>query len=204
MEELKTCIVDWGVAIRALAGNEISGDGYTVKIFEDKALVVAVDGLGHGKAAAEASRIAIKAIEDSQSEDPIQITRSCHEALKGSLGAVLSLALVNAKNNSMTWLGIGDVEGILKRSNPDIYPSHETLFLTGGILGYLVQSVRPSVLPIKKGDTLVFATDGVRGGFAEEVNPTDSPCQIADKILEKYNKNTDDALVLAVRYLGGA
>jgi len=203
MEKLNTCIIDWGVEIRALTGNEISGDGYIVKILKDKALVAAVDGLGHGKDAAEASGIAVNAIENFKSEDPILIIRHCHEALKGSQGAVLSLAIFNAKNNSMTWLGIGNVEGILKRSNPEIIPSHETLFLTGGILGYHFQSVRPSVLDIRKGDTLVFATDGVRSGFTEEVHPTDSPCQIADQILKNFDKKTDDALVLAVRYLGG-
>ena len=203
METLNTCIIVWGVASQALTGNEISGDGYAVRIFEDKALVAAVDGLGHGKAAAEASGIALKVIENTQCDDPCAIIMQCDKALKGSPGVVLSLAIFNAKNNSMTWLGIGNVEGILKRSNPEIVPPHESLFLTNGILGYHFQSIRPSVLDLQPGDTLVFATDGIRNGFAQEVNPVDSPSQIADHILRKWSLKTDDALVLAVRYPGG-
>lgn len=203
MEKLNACLIEWGVASRALAGNEISGDSYVVKIFGEKALVAALDGLGHGTAAAEASAIAVRAIENSRSEDPAELLRECHESLKGSQGVVLSLALLNARNNSVTWAGIGNVEGILKRSSPEINPLHETLFLTNGILGYHFQSIRPSVLDLEPGDTLIFATDGIRSGFARDVNPADSPRRIAGQILQNYNTNTDDALVLAVRYPGG-
>ena len=51
--------------------------------------------------------------------------------------------------------------------------------------------------------TLIFATDGIRGGFAEGL-PTDAtPQELADHILARHGKGTDDALVLVARYAGG-
>ena len=63
--------------------------------------------------------------------------------------------------------------------------------------------LHPVVLPIARGDTLLFATDGVREGFAEGLPPEATPQQLADQILARHGKGTDDALVLVARYLGG-
>ncbi len=202
---MKTPIIDWGVAILAFAGSEQAGDAYLVKTFENHALVAAIDGLGHGDPAAQASRLAVDVLDSHASEDLVALTRRCHAALKGTRGVVFSLALFRPDDDAMTWLGIGNVEGVLSRRNsaPGKRMS-ETLFVSSGVIGYNLQSIRPSVLPVAPGDTLVLATDGIRSGFAGEVHPEDPPRGIADRIIAKYGKQTDDALVLVVRYLGGA
>jgi len=57
-------------------------------------------------------------------------------------------------------------------------------------------------VPVAPGDLLIFATDGIREGFAEGL-PTDAtPQQLADQILARSGKGTDDALVLVARYAG--
>jgi hypothetical protein len=58
------------------------------------------------------------------------------------------------------------------------------------------------MLPLRKGDTVILTTDGVRGGFADSLNLDDSAQMIADHILNRHAKNTDDALVLVIRFLG--
>jgi hypothetical protein len=55
-----------------------------------------------------------------------------------------------------------------------------------------------------RGDTLVFATDGVRREFTQRLALGDGPQQLADRILGQYAKGTDDALVLVARYVGEA
>jgi len=57
-------------------------------------------------------------------------------------------------------------------------------------------------VPVAPGDLLIFATDGIREGFAEGL-PTDAtPQQLADQILARSGKGTDDALVVVARYAG--
>ena len=103
----------------------------------------------------------------------------------------------------MTWLGVGNVDGLLLRADPQTNPAHESLLLRGGVVGYQLPSLRPSTIHVGRGDILIFSTDGIRSGFEEEVNPEESPQQIADKIIMNYNRKTDDALVLVARYTGG-
>src|SRR5207247_9958290 len=74
----------------------------------------------------------------------------------------------------------------------------------GGIVGAELPRLHPVVLAIAPGDTLFFATDGIREGFAEGLSPEAAPQQLADQILARHGKGTDDALVLVARYLGGA
>ena len=56
---------------------------------------------------------------------------------------------------------------------------------------------------IMRGDTLILATDGIRSDFLGALLPQGDPPQaLADHILARWSKQTDDALVLVVRYLG--
>jgi len=53
------------------------------------------------------------------------------------------------------------------------------------------------------GDTLIFATDGIRSDFLNELlSPRDSPRTLADRVLAGWGRQTDDSLVLVARYLG--
>lgn len=53
----------------------------------------------------------------------------------------------------------------------------------------------------ERGDTLIFATDGIRSTFTEEMIAGGSPQRTADLIFAHYRKGTDDALVLVARYV---
>jgi hypothetical protein len=56
-------------------------------------------------------------------------------------------------------------------------------------------------VPLARGDTLVLATDGVRGQFADGFRPTETAAANAEAILSHYRKSSDDALVVVARVL---
>ena len=58
------------------------------------------------------------------------------------------------------------------------------------------------VVPLRRGDTLILATDGVRSDFLDASLPYQEPQALADHVLGRFGTQTDDALVLVVRYLG--
>jgi hypothetical protein len=64
--------------------------------------------------------------------------------------------------------------------------------------------LQAAVLPVSPGDTLVFATDGVALPTALEVVADERPQALADRILAKQRKGTDDALVLVARWVGAS
>jgi phosphoserine phosphatase RsbX len=99
-------------------------------------------------------------------------------------------------------LGVGNVEGALFRAGNGAPHPSEAVLLRNGLVGYQLPQLQPSTLRMAPGDLLVFATDGIAPAFASSVRPADSPRQIADAVLEAHFKGHDDALALAVRYLG--
>jgi phosphoserine phosphatase RsbX len=204
MEEMISPVIDWGVAGQSLGGAQWSGDAYFVRALEEKVVVAAIDGLGHGKEAAIAADTAVAVIADHPAEEIVSLVRQCHEALMRTRGAVMSLASFDIADNTMTWLGVGNVDGLLLRKDRQTKPAHESLFLRGGVVGYQLPSLRPSTLQVNRGDTLIFSTDGIRSSFVPEVNMDDSPQRIADMIIANFNRKTDDALVIVVRYAGGS
>ncbi len=185
----------------AQAGQVVSGDRSVVAPFPNGVLAAVVDGLGHGAQAAAAAEIAAATLQAHASEPVIPLVRRCHDALARTRGVVLTLASLNGPDHTMTWLGVGNVEGVLLRGATR--PPRDSVLLRGGVVGYQLPPLRASVLTLARGDTLILATDGIKGTFADDLVLADSPQQIADHILAHCNKTIDDALVLVVRYLGG-
>jgi serine phosphatase RsbU (regulator of sigma subunit) len=199
-------LIEWGVATLALPGEAQSGDLHFVKPVGTGVLVAVVDGLGHGAEAATAAQAAVAALERHATESPVPLIERCHRALQGTRGVVMSVAVLGGPDGSMTWLGVGNVEGLLLYGDGAARSGspRASLATRGGIVGSELPRLHPVVLPIASGDTLIFATDGIREGFAEGLSREASPQQLADRILARHGKGTDDALVLVARYLGGA
>lgn len=202
METVERPVLEWGLATLALPGHVESGDRHVVQPFPNGVLVAAVDGLGHGEEAAAAAKLAVSILERHAQEAVITLLRRCHEALRGTRGVVMSLASFRAPDSMLTWLGVGNVEGLLLREAADSALRHEALVLRGGVVGAELPPLRVSVIPVMRGDTLIFATDGIREGFTERLALSDPPQELADRILARHAKGTDDALVLVARYAG--
>lgn len=195
-------LIEWGVAARALGGRAESGDQYLVEPFPGGILVAVVDGLGHGPKAATVGKAAIAALEGHVQEPVALLIAHCHEKLKRTRGVVMSLASFNAPDGTMTWLGVGNVTGFLLYADAKAGRGREALVTRGGVVGYQLPTPRPAVIPVSRGDTLIFATDGLRSSFAEGLTLGDPPQQIAERIFAQHGRGTDDALVLVARYIG--
>ena len=114
----------------------------------------------------------------------------------------MTVASLNAWTSKLAWLGVGNVEALLLRAHPNLKPASDRVMLRSGLVGYQLPELWTGILPIASGDLLVFATDGIHSGFATGWARSDSPQAIANRIMEKHFKGTDDALVLVVRFLG--
>jgi negative regulator of sigma-B (phosphoserine phosphatase) len=195
---LNQLCVEWGVASRTLPGQIHSGDLSLVLRTDEGTLAAVVDGLGHGDEAEFASRTVVGVLEKYPNDHIISLIRRCHEALHGTRGAVMSIASFNAQDCVMTWLGVGNVEGILVRAYSKSVS--EGLLLRGGVLGSALPPLQAAALPVATGDLLILATDGIGSGFARSVIGGASPQRIADRILREHSKPTDDSLVLVARF----
>lgn len=194
--------IEWGVAALPLPGEIATGDLHLITPTRDGVLVAVIDGLGHGEYAAAAARTVLTELQRHADEPIISLVQRAHVASRTTRGVALSLASLNTADGAMTWLGIGNVEGIVLRAEATTILPRERMLVRGGVVGYSLPTLRPSTLPMTRGDILIFATDGIRADFAEGLLPRGSAQQMADRILAESAKRTDDALVLVVRYLG--
>src|ERR1041385_5414403 len=171
--------IDWAVASRELPGETVCGDRHTVTPAADGVLASVVDGVGHGQEACLAAGTACMILEEHV-EWPLEVLmHRCHEALKKTRGAVMTLARLNILVNEITWLGIGNVEAVLWRANSGTHTAPERVLLHSGLLGLRLPQLQTNTLPIGPGDLLVIVTDGIAPEFHETMVRSDSPQQIA-------------------------
>ncbi|MBN1487622.1 MAG: SpoIIE family protein phosphatase [Anaerolineae bacterium] len=195
-------LVTYGVAMQNFPGEAESGDQYIVADFPNGMLVSVIDGLGHGDKASLAAKRAVAVLQKNPHRPVDWLLQECHRALRGTRGVVMSIASFHAFDNKMTWLGIGNVYGMLLKADVPFGSKPNTLLLRGGVVGYNLPTLRPLSVTVNRGDTLIFVTDGIRSSFSKDLSIDVPPQSMADEILSQHRRGTDDALVLVARYQG--
>lgn len=194
-------MIETGWAARVLPGETECGDRHLVRPLAHGYLLAAVDGLGHGTEAARAAELVLEQLRHVVSASPIAWMRRCHERLQGSRGAVLSLAFFDPGEMTLTWLGVGNVQGVLWHSEEWSEPSQEYLLLRPGVVGMQLPRLQAAIVPVVPSDVLVFATDGLRDGFSRPQDWQAPAHVLAERLLSRHGRGTDDALVLVARCL---
>ncbi|MBV9508713.1 MAG: SpoIIE family protein phosphatase [Caulobacteraceae bacterium] len=195
-------MVDWAVCGEPFRGERESGDLHVAADYPGGMLLGVIDGLGHGPEAAAAARAAAAALTALAGQPVLTLIRACHEALRSTRGAVMSLAAIDTRHGAMTWAGVGNVEAVLHRADPARAPGRERILLRSGVVGYQLPPLRATELPLFRGDMLVMVTDGLKHDFCEEPPLPGPAAAQAELLLRTYSKGTDDALVLTARYAG--
>lgn len=193
----------WGWAGTPLEEPE-SGDRHVVVPLPDGLLVAVIDGLGHGVEAAVAAEAA-EAVLRAHCLLPVQdLIERCHEGLRKTRGAVLSVASFDSRSSTIDWCGVGNVEAVLFHADPLLVPSREALTTRGGVVGYRLPQLKVSTIRVRAGDVLVLVTDGIDNDFTSSVELDREPQPLADFILARHAKSTDDALVFVARFGRGS
>lgn len=189
------------VASRPIPGEWISGDQYLVAPFPHGVLVAVVDGIGHGSKAAAAAEAAVAVLAEHAGDPVESLVQRCHVALRKTRGAVMSLATLNGLDNTLSWLGIGNVEAMLVSSCKAPGSSRKvSLMLRGGIVGDRLPPLMTASVPLYPDDLLFFATDGIKSAFIRDVRCVEHPYELIHQIFFRHVRGTDDALLLGAKW----
>jgi len=202
MSDTWPLVLERGVAGVAHEGEGRSGD---LAVFAPSArggLVAVIDGLGHGDAAADAAELAAEIIKAYADEEPQRLLERCHEELRRSRGAVMTLAWFDLEARTMAWTGVGNVEARFVRASAGADARHDSPVVLGGVVGYNLPQVRMGTVALEPGDAVVLATDGVAADYSMSLEPGVAAQPLAERVLARHGKGTDDALAVVVRYLG--
>jgi hypothetical protein len=196
--------IEWATAGRPLPGEHASGDQrIAVGINDDAALFGVIDGLGHGPEAADAALRAIDALQRAPGERIEVLVQLCHRVLAGTRGVAMTLARVDFAASTLTWTGVGNVSAHLVVK--DVAGTHirSSARLAASIVGFRIPEIRPAqVISLRAGDLIVIATDGIDENHLDHIDFATPASAIAEVMLTKHAKESDDALVLAARHRG--
>jgi serine/threonine protein phosphatase PrpC len=197
---MKAAGLEWSTAAATMPGETVSGDQHWAGSIANGMVFAVIDGLGHGRAAAAASQIAVAMLQQYAGDPLVQLLQRCHESLRGTRGVAMSLVEVNAEDGMLRWIGVGNVEGALLHRDPKL--PCDKLLLRNGVVGSHLPTLRAQELRIRPGDLLTMITDGVTPEDPIRVAMDGRIETVADEILASGCKGTDDALVLVARYRG--
>jgi len=133
-------LTEWSAVVQVREGEQISGDHYLICRVGKRVLVAVTDGLGHGPEAALASHQAVATLEIDPAQSLVSLFAACHKDLHSTRGVVMALALLDASNNTMAWLGVGNIQGRLLRADKTTSRPVEELFQYNGVVGHEMPS----------------------------------------------------------------
>lgn len=168
----------------------VNGDAVVVREEGDRLLFSVIDGLGHGRHAAEAARVAEEAVMGCALELDVQsVLEAMHKALQGTRGVA---ALVGKlEGDTLEASSVGNVDMRVHGANVPIV-------LSPGVLGLRVRTYRVFRAQLTSGDRILVFSDGISPRFsARDLAPL-SPADACRTLLESYGRSHDDASVLVI------
>jgi anti-sigma regulatory factor (Ser/Thr protein kinase) len=179
-------------------GETFCGDNWSAVVQGSRCAIAAVDGLGHGEGAFEASREATEVFARSAHQSPSQVLVTMHEAIRKTRGAVGAAVTIDQQENRALFCGIGNIMG--KIHGPD---SVKSLISYNGMLG----NNRPAVLSDHANawdptSLMILHSDGIKSRWDLGKYPglkNHDLSVIAAVLYKDFTRKTDDVLVIAAR-----
>lgn len=195
--------LEWALAQASKDAGAHNGDGYLMKRDDDLVLVALADGVGSGRAAQDAANACLAEVAESGFQDISALFDRCHRKLSGMRGAALAVAVIDFGSKKMTWAALGDVDGIVHRTEAGSSGSTGIL-QKGGTLGLHYPGVHLQPQNLSDGCMIVLTSDGVSRRYREMRPMGLRPCDFAPACLEQFGRDNDDRTVLAVSFREGA
>lgn len=189
------CSISWAVEHRSKHSGTACGDGYLLRFIGPVLVAAVVDGTGSGTAAAQAANRCLERLSEAEHPDLRQIFADCHQALKGTRGAALGVALISLEALTLDWAAIGDIDGVLLRGRSQT----DSVIQRGGTLGLAFGSLLPQTLDLQPPSAIVLVSDGISASYRSQLDAYESAADLARNTVLQHGRHNDDAIALALK-----
>ena len=193
---MKIGALEIGQATRTADGYAVGGDVVVIEPCAQGAFLAIVDVLGHGPAAHAVGLDVERILAARPTQDVAgQLTRLDAE-LRGSLGAAVGLAYVDAATGEGAFSGVGNTVARL------LGEPERRLVSLDGVVGQSGRTGVETPFRLARGQVLVLYTDGVTSRFAIEEYPrllAEEPAVAAAEIIRRFGRSHDDAACIVAR-----
>ena len=178
-------------------GEKLCGDAWAQRQTGDRTLIVLADGLGHGMHAADAAREAIETFHRHAETSPAEILSYMHDALRKTRGVAAALAELNTKARTLTYIGVGNICGVV------IGPqASRNLVSHNGTLGVGSPRFQEFRFDWPEGGILVMHSDGLQTRWDLSTYPgvlSRHAAVIAGVLMRDFRRQRDDASVVVIK-----
>ncbi|MBC9718947.1 SpoIIE family protein phosphatase [Streptomyces sp. TRM66268-LWL] len=182
-----------GTLLLTAEGEQECGDGWAVQRNHDSRTFAVIDGLGHGKAASDASRTAVQAFLDAGDAPLLELLDCLHKALRRTRGA--AVALLRLRPGSVEHCGVGNVRAAL--TTPD--GTVRRMSPRPGVVGWNLPAPHVERMTAPAGSSVVAHTDGIDDAWARQPTPAllrlPAPL-LAAALAHSHRLSRDDATIL--------
>ena len=179
------------------SGEKICGDGWTIDQGPGRSRILAVDGLGHGHLAAEASVEAVRIFLDDPPLGPAKMVEAMHAGLRSTRGAAVGVAEVDVHNKVVRFAGVGNIRGVILSPK-----GNRNMVSHNGIVGHNVRKIQEFTYPWPDGGLLVMHSDGLAGGWSIDSYrglARRHPSLIAGVLYREFSRGYDDVVVVVAK-----
>jgi hypothetical protein len=178
-------------------GEEVNGVGWGVRKVGNCVIFMVVDGLGHGPFAAEAAREAESIANAAKEITPAAILRDCHDALKKTRGAAMSVVVLDTEKQVVHFAGIGNVGTCIV--SPE---SSHSMASHNGTLGHYMSRIQEFSYPWNPDSILIMHSDGLNTRWNLKDYPGiwhKQPALIAGLLYRDFVRGRDDVTVMVAK-----
>ena len=190
---------EWMIGAMCLPNHEGEpcGDAWAHKVHPGRVMIMLADGLGHGSAASDASREAVRIFQEHSNLAPAAILEKTHKALHSTRGAAIGIAELDHGNSMLRYVGVGNIAGvILSPERPRNMVSHN------GTVGHRIRKIQEFTYPLQDNACVVMHSDGLATRWSLDRYPglaSRHPSLIAGVLYRDYSRRRDDVTVVAAR-----
>lgn len=181
----------------AMHGESESGDAWDVTTTSDWTTITVVDGLGHGGAAATASRAATRIVREKPEAGLEESMHAAHGALRVTRGAAMAMARIHTGLRKLEFIGVGNIGCSIATDQV----TRRTVSLPG-IVGAEMRKLQTFTYPWDGESVLVMYSDGIGSSLGLDSYPglaSRDPALIAAVLYRDFCRGTDDATVVVAK-----
>jgi len=178
-------------------GEEVAGDGWSIREAPPYLELMVVDGLGHGPLAAEAAIAAMHVFRTASQRSPAKIIQEAHLALRSTRGAAMATARVDCVRREVLFSGVGNITAAIMATS-DI----RRMVSSDGVVGDNVYRIDERSYPLGGGSLVVMHSDGITSHWSVADYPgllLKHPGVIGGVLLRDFARGIDDATALVAR-----
>lgn len=189
-----------GIYGRPHEEEKVSGDHARVHRAGDALVLSVCDGLGHGPIARDASIAAMQVFDDTYDDSPSNILEECHRRGGDTRGVVMGICRVAEDAGTLEVSSVGNID--VQVCGPRaVRRFGGSSAVVGGRRSTVIR-VRTDRALLSQGELVILTTDGISSKLAIEDDLAllrMHPIVVAQRIMERFGRTNDDALVLVAR-----